>query len=158
MHNMATNGRVAECNGTDLDDLIVGHRGNETLCGLGGNDYIIGGLGNDIIYGGDGNDRLEGGMGADMLYGGAGADTFSFSCWSESMDSTGNRDTIADFQSIDHIDLSALNVTWNQVQIETLGTDQYRVHVHVVPGNPTWDVGIDVMGAAPTEANFIFHG
>ena len=47
-------------------------------------------------------------------------------------------------------------VTWADVEIETLGVNEYRVHVHQVAGDTTWDLGIDVLGVMPTESDFIF--
>jgi len=143
--------------GNDNDNLMVGHHEGDVIYGNGGNDCIYGGHGNDALYGGDGNDRLNGGMGADNLYGGAGSDTFVFSVWSESTDLNNQRDTIHDFSAGDFIDLSSCGISsMNQIEIETLGAGDYRVHVHSVIGDPRWDLGIDVVGVAPTEANFIF--
>jgi len=141
--------------GTEGDDYFGGSAGNETLYGLGGNDHLLGGLGNDKLYGGSGNDKLDGSAGADLLNGGSGADTFYFEYSWHSLDSTGKRDVIEDFEAQDFIDLSHMvGVTsFDQVEIETLGSGQYRVCVH--NADPTWDFGIDVVGAAPTEANFI---
>ncbi len=62
----------------NVDDLIVGSTGNETLQGLSGNDVLSGGAGNDNLQGGDGDDVLEGGAGADALNGGAGVDTIRY--------------------------------------------------------------------------------
>ena len=67
----------------DLQDLMVGSIGGDTLQGQGGNDMLYGGgggdrleggLGNDILYGDADNDKLYGGEGDDTLYGGAGND------------------------------------------------------------------------------------
>ena len=142
--------------GTEGNDHFGGSAGNETLHGLGGNDYLIGGDGNDTLRGGDGNDILNGSAGADNLVGGAGADTFLFEYSWHSLDSNGNRDKIEDFEAQDTIDLSAMPgvVSFDQIEIETIGPGQYRVCIHN-PNDPTWDFGIDVVGAAPTEANFI---
>jgi Ca2+-binding RTX toxin-like protein len=64
------------------DDLIDGAGGNDTLYGgdldgkllADGNDFLRGGSGQDILFGGSGNDRLHGETGDDQLVGGAGND------------------------------------------------------------------------------------
>jgi len=147
------------------DDFIQGYSANDVLHGGAGNDYINGGDGNDQLYGDDGNDVLCGGRGADQLYGGAGADTFLFGGWYQSVDQNGERDVIGDFEAQDKIDLSAVHhvidaytavaLTMDNITIETTGANQYRVHVNVVEGNSSWDMGIDVVGVQPTAANFI---
>ena len=49
----------------DVDDVVNGG---------GGNDTLVGGLGDDTLHGDDGNDTLVGDRGADKLFGGAGDD------------------------------------------------------------------------------------
>ena len=74
--------------GTDLDDLILGGPGGETLegvegndClyGFGGADHLVGGAGDDELHGGLGNDTIEGDSpsmsGIDRLFGDEGNDT-----------------------------------------------------------------------------------
>ncbi len=76
----------------DLDNIIRGMAGNDSLCGGAGADRINGGPGDDVLdgeagadrlfgkvgadllYGRDGNDRLKGGGGTDILWGGSGND------------------------------------------------------------------------------------
>ncbi len=69
--------------GNELDNIICGNAGNNTLFGLDGNDSIYGFAGNDtlaggegidFIYGDEGNDMLWGGSDDDELYGGIGND------------------------------------------------------------------------------------
>lgn len=140
-------------------------------------DYVAG----DTLVGTAGNDRIIGYGGADEMTGGAGADLFmvapgflmSNDGWTFSPDRDGERDTITDFNSAegDKIDLSGLYrnidtdgngiseryaVTWADVTVETVSADEYIVHVHQVDGNTTWDLGIEVLGTAPTESDFIF--
>lgn len=81
--------------GNELDNIIRGGAGNDSLYGGGGNDtlhgdegddYLSGGdgddtlngnAGNDYLDGGDGNDTLNGGAGDDVIRGGAGDDTIT---------------------------------------------------------------------------------
>ena len=51
--------------GNDLNNLIVGGAGNDTLNGGAGNDTLIGNAGNDILIGGTGTDFMFGGIGND---------------------------------------------------------------------------------------------
>ncbi|ODT87845.1 MAG: hypothetical protein ABS78_09685 [Phenylobacterium sp. SCN 70-31] len=91
-------------NGTwDVDSLVVGGRGADTLTGRNGND---------TLYGGDGNDMLSGGGGHDVLQGGAGADTFNFGA---DYATSGGFDIIADFSRAegDKIRLHSLDANIN---------------------------------------------
>lgn len=82
--------------GTSANNVLRGHRGDDTLNGLGGRDRLfgddgddtlrggagkdklVGGDGDDTQRGGTGNDKLIGGAGHDVLAGGAGHDRFVF--------------------------------------------------------------------------------
>jgi len=70
-------------NGGDGDDVIIGNIDN-VLRGNGGNDTLTGGYGEDALYGGAGNDLLDGAPGVeewpgdDILDGGSGNDTASY--------------------------------------------------------------------------------
>ena len=91
---------------------ISGTNSGETLNGTAGNDVIMGLGGYDVVNGGAGNDRIYGGLGGDRLYGGAGADTFVYTSAAEAPPyglMYYEHDTIADWQSIDRIDLSAVD-------------------------------------------------
>ncbi|WP_223639280.1 M10 family metallopeptidase [Rhodobacter sp. TJ_12] len=79
--------------GNAADNAINGRAGNDLIDGAGGNDALIGSAGDDTLIGGAGNDTLTGGVGAD---------TFVFGL-------TFGRDTIADFDLSDSIDISALS-------------------------------------------------
>jgi Ca2+-binding RTX toxin-like protein len=74
------NGRIqlntgAGLYGNELDNLLVGGGGNDTLYGLDGNDTFHGNGGDDLVGGFDGNDTLYGEAGIDTLYGDNGDDT-----------------------------------------------------------------------------------
>ncbi|MBK1812148.1 hypothetical protein JHL18_16110, partial [Clostridium sp. YIM B02505] len=62
----------------DLNNVLRGNGGNDTLNGAGYNDALYGGKGNDKLNGSDGNDILDGGEDSDSLNGGYGADTYIF--------------------------------------------------------------------------------
>lgn len=71
----------------NVDTLLVGFTGDDTLNGGGGDDVLLGdnGVGftyqggNDVLNGGEGDDLLHGGAGNDSLNGGTGVDTAVFS-------------------------------------------------------------------------------
>ena len=131
-------GSIENITGTDHADNLTGDENPNTLRGNGGNDMIdggsgddpllyggpgedtiMGGIGNDKLVGCTGDDKLDGGAGADMLIGlagdddltgGAGNDTFVFS----TADS-GDSDAILDYADGDQIDLSAFDITAEQL-------------------------------------------
>ncbi len=95
--------------GTSSDDYLYGSDGAETFVGNEGNDDISGGAGDDV---------LNGGAGADTLWGGLGADQFVFDSLSSSTQT--QTDTISDFtQGEDQIDLSGLNIAYDDLSIST---------------------------------------
>ncbi|OYQ31781.1 hypothetical protein CHU95_21900 [Niveispirillum lacus] len=59
---------VASLTGTGnaLNNILMGHNGNDSLNGAAGNDTLDGGLGNDLLNGGAGVDQMIGGMGNDI--------------------------------------------------------------------------------------------
>ncbi len=85
-------------NASDLARESLDSSGNPRA---GGNDIINGGAGDDTIFGMEGNDTIMGGSGNDSQYGGSGADTFV-------IDELNVNDLIADYESGDFIDLTAL--------------------------------------------------
>ena len=85
-------------NASDLARESLDSSGNPRA---GGNDIINGGAGDDTIFGMEGNDTIMGGSGNDTQYGGSGADTFV-------IDELNVNDLIADYESGDFIDLTAL--------------------------------------------------
>ena len=60
--------------GNDLDNILLGRGGTDTINGGGGIDQIEGGDGNDTLNGNDGDDRINGGDGMDTIHGNAGND------------------------------------------------------------------------------------
>lgn len=91
---------------------ITGTESGETINGTAGNDIIYGLGGYDEIKGGGGNDRIYGGMSGDGLWGGSGADVFAYTSGAEGPDyglMYYEWDIIWDFQSVDKIDLSAID-------------------------------------------------
>ena len=52
--------------GNELDNVLTGNTGNNTLSGLAGDDTLIGNSGNDILDGGTGADTMSGGSGNDI--------------------------------------------------------------------------------------------
>jgi Ca2+-binding RTX toxin-like protein len=89
-------------------DRLIGGTGDDRLYGVEGNDVLIGGAGDDALYGYLGDDVLEGGTGKDRLAGGDGADRFVFGSAGETPFSAG-RDVVADWNTGDVIDLSAMD-------------------------------------------------
>jgi endoglucanase Acf2 len=96
------------------NDVVFGLAGDDQLHGLSGNDELHGGGGNDHLYGNVGDDVLIGDAGADFVVGGEGRDVFKYLALTDS--TTAGRDFIETFEKgSDKIDLSALNVNFNQL-------------------------------------------
>ena len=89
------------------------HTGAEAFTGTGNdlNNILTGGTGRDTLDGGAGNDILIGGAAADILTGGAGHDTFVFASVADTHSPGGTNDRITDFSTIDldKIDLSKID-------------------------------------------------
>ena len=108
------------------DDTLDGGDGDDTLNGDGGADKLMGGAGDDTLNGGTEDDTLTGGPGNDDLNGEGGNDTFVFST-----EDAGDSDAILDYSAGDKIDLSAFDLTAEQVIAATTlrgtGTGAYAV-------------------------------
>ena len=95
--------------GNELDNWMIGSRGNNIMIGGGGNDTMDGHQGDDILAGGAGNDVLEGGTGKDTMSGDAGNDIFLYRTDSLTPLATLGGDTINNFESgKDKIDIHDL--------------------------------------------------
>ncbi|MCQ4162037.1 poly(beta-D-mannuronate) C5 epimerase [Roseomonas sp. GC11] len=99
-----TNATPVVAAGTAGNDTLTGGVGNDRLSGGAGNDTLVGNAGNDTLLGGAGNDILIGGAGADYLSGGAGNDIFRYLAITDLA-----ADFIADLESVDRIDFSAIS-------------------------------------------------
>jgi Ca2+-binding RTX toxin-like protein len=113
-----------------LDSVIHGGNGVDTIFGAGGSDVLRGENGDDWLDGGSGRDTLEGGRGADRLTGGLGADTFIFA-------KSGGADTITDFEiGIDILQLDG--VTFKSIALEDVdGQGALDLVVHFSNGSVT---------------------
>lgn len=117
--------------GNDGDDTIGGGAGDDTLDGGNGIDSLNGGSGNDSLLGGNGDDFLNGGSGNDGLVGANGVDTLNGGSGNDSLNggrgsdiyvfaNTGT-DTIVGYELGERIDLSAFDITMEQVTISANG-------------------------------------
>lgn len=101
---------MAIVKGTAGADTLRGTSGADTISGSGGNDTITALGGADKIDAGAGNDRIKGGPGADEMFGGSGADVFVYRSVADSpFNANYTIDWIRDWESIDTIDLSAID-------------------------------------------------
>ena len=125
--------------GDDSANVLKGGGGNDTLSGAGGNDRLEGGAGDDTLNGGDETDPGDGAMFGDTIHGGAGDDTINAGDGEDiinggagdddlsggddtdtdtfvfSPDDGAGSDIIMDWEEQDRIDLSAYNLTAQQV-------------------------------------------
>lgn len=153
---------------TNGDDYVQGSWNQaNTIDGLDGNDSLFGGQKADTLIGGNGNDVLCGMQGADILTGGAGNDTFLYGGWYQSTASLGI-DMITDFEAGDKIDLKAIShytvigdpnsavpLTMADITITSSDATHHHIVASVIAGDPTYDVELDLVGVAPTAANFV---
>src|SRR5262249_39056128 len=70
----------------ELQSLLMGGAGDDSLTGGAGNDWLYGEAGDDVLRGGAGRDRLDGGPGTDQLWGQKDKDSFVDADSSELMD------------------------------------------------------------------------
>ena len=92
----------------DLDQVVGGSSGNDTIQGSDGNNYINAGKGADVIFGHGGNDIIDGGYGDkadDVAFGGSGHDTFIWGLTGDGNDTfvggTGNDTVKLDLHKVD---------------------------------------------------------
>lgn len=152
---------------SQIDNIIIGGSGNDTLIGTAGNDLINGGLGDDELYGGAGDDTLvDDGYGSDGLWGGAGNDTYQVSFGSQAatggpdlyninhatdQEGEGNADTLV-FTNANFSDL-----------VFTQGYHGFRpdhLYIHHTPTNKWFAVSYQFSSTDPSSTagieNFVF--
>jgi Ca2+-binding RTX toxin-like protein len=106
-------------NGTSGNDTLKGVAGNDSLSGLAGNDLLLGSSsGFDTLDGGAGNDTLVFGEGQEVFTGGTGADLFQYTkSWffQKSRWESPENDLITDFNRAegDRIDMSVFDANWH---------------------------------------------
>jgi len=84
---------ICTISGTAGSDLgLLGTDLNDVICAHGGDDAVSAGLGHDLVYGGKGNDVLEGQEGSDTLFGEAGDDTLGGGADYDYLDGAGGTD------------------------------------------------------------------
>jgi len=65
---------VANINGNNSSNTLIGTAFADNINARGGNDYVDASDGDDFVDGGNGNDTIKGGRGNDLLFGGANDD------------------------------------------------------------------------------------
>ncbi len=147
--------------------------GVEQVMGSGFNDTITGDANANTLWGLAGDDILTGGVGADVLKGGAGNDTFVYLGITDSTVALAGKDTIVDFTTGDHIDLSVIDAnsdgpgdtvftfgTGNftaagEIRVVAFANNRYGVYVEAT-GNKQPDTIINVYSDhALTAADFV---
>jgi len=92
--------------GDDLDNILLGEDGKDTLYGAGGNDILDGGANEDILFGESGDDTLLGGSQADTLDGGIGDDTLLGELGDDTLMWDSGNDTLDGGLGADMVDFS----------------------------------------------------
>ena len=93
--------------GTPEVDVLIGTDADDRLEALEGNDTLIGGLGGDHLVGGDGSDYFV-------------LQSFNDSTWA-------NPDQIIGFAADDRLDLNALNLVADVIQLEQLNPSSWML-------------------------------
>lgn len=122
------NNRIISHNG---DDTVYGGNGDDEIYGRNDDDVLYGENGFDLLFGENGNDTLHGSSGSDRLNGGNGNDTFFFEDLNDYAgdlhniieDLNPNEDTIDISAIIDDILVSPLTPVTNYVQATDDGTN-----------------------------------
>ena len=122
------NDSIVSSNG---DDRLYGDAGNDTLSSDWGNDRLFGGSGDDSMRAGHGNDTLQGGEGADTMDGNYGQDTYFLDNVGDVIEGEGNG---VSSQYIDTV-YTSVSVDFNamQAQIENIylqGTEDLNIARH----------------------------
>lgn len=91
-------------NGGNGNDYLYGDEGNDTLNGGGGDDTLDGWTGNDTLNGGNGNDTLLGWYGNDVLNGGSGNDTLAGEFDDDTLDGGSGKDFLSGGDGNDTLD------------------------------------------------------
>jgi len=108
--------------GGNGDDNLLGGNGNDLLEGGNGRDWLRGGNGNDILHGGTGDDTLEGGLGNNVLEGGEGNDTYRLSHRSNIVFDTGGLyDTLIGSESYDLDDYAGSGIEFFSLERPGMG-------------------------------------
>ena len=128
IENLTGSNQKDSLTGDANPNVLKGMGGDDTLSGGDNNDTLEGGMGNDVLNGGDDVDKLMGGAGDDRLDGGGGEDTIVGGAGHDDMEGgDGNddfvfspadgaySDTILDYADGDQIDLSAFELTEEQL-------------------------------------------
>ncbi|MGL4491170.1 MAG: M10 family metallopeptidase C-terminal domain-containing protein [Rhizobiaceae bacterium] len=109
--------------GNDLNNLIEGELGVDTLRGRAGSDLLYGGAdadflygdaGDDALYGGAGNDLLDGGDGNDIFFGGLGNDTVQGGDGNDTIWTSEGQDTLDGGSGTDWLRLAGERQTYEQ--------------------------------------------
>ena len=128
--------------------------GFEQAVGGFGDDTLTGNSADNILRGSRGRDVLAGGSGVDMLDGGLQGDRFVFAPGDSGRGAAA--DVIADFETVDVIDLTAFGgLIWrDQAAFQMGGGGQVRQYDEE---GPHWIIAIDADGDAVTDAEILIQ-
>ncbi len=155
---------VVRNNGVITGDVLLGDGNGVFDSRFGEIDGLINGEGgNDTIWGSAADDRINGGLGADRMTGAAGADVFVFAALAESGLERGVRDRITDFQrGVDDIDLSQIDAgsAAGDQAFRFIGAKAFTAagQVHVIQkGGERW-VELNMDADRDAEFRFVLNG
>lgn len=125
----------------NIQGVIGGTPGIDTVLGTSGNDLLYGYEGNDTLYGYEGNDTLDGGLGNDKLYGGLGDDIYIVDSTSDVVIENSGEGTDTIYSSVSY-SLSTDGALFNPKHVENLtltGTANINangsIHNNILIGN-----------------------
>lgn len=96
--------------------------------GTSGNDLLEGGTGDDVLNGYAGDDILAGGAGNDTIYGGAGNDEYVYSSGLDTIEDTGDNDTLSFAPGIEASDINFIDTgSENVTLVLNSGTDAIEI-------------------------------
>jgi hypothetical protein len=100
----ASAGGITPRGGSQVGDVMIGRKKDDSFKGKEGNDFLHGRAGSDSLRGGAGSDGLRGGGGDDIMRGGAGEDFLDGGCGDDDVIGNSGRDLLFGGRGKNHLE------------------------------------------------------
>src|SRR3954471_17238296 len=141
---------MANLNGTDGNDTLIGTVDADGISGFGGNDFIAGDSGDDILLGGAGNDTIFGDSGNDWVSGGAGNDSVAGS---------GGQDDIVfhEFGAANADMVSSFSSDWDRIQLDIAAFNNIGANGRFAVGDVRFYAAAGATGGHDADDRIIYN-